>query len=131
MSGEKWKVVLAMFLAVIAVSVGEAMVAKGMKQSAAANASASSAYFRGFLSPQALIGMVLMAAYFALYALSLQWADMSFVLPLTALSYLLGTLLAKYYLGETVTTTRWAGTLIITLGVIVVGLGERSGHARP
>ena len=71
-----------------------------------------------------------MAAYFGLYMYALKSADLSFVLPLTAISYLLGAALARFYLHETVTPTRWIGALIITAGVVVVGLGESgsSGH---
>jgi drug/metabolite transporter (DMT)-like permease len=36
----------------------------------------------------------------------------------------LGALLAKYYLHETVTPVRWAGAFIITLGVILIGVGD-------
>jgi drug/metabolite transporter (DMT)-like permease len=72
-----------------------------------------------------------MALYFVLYMLALRWADLSFVLPLTALSYLLGAMLAKYYLHETVTPVRWLGAAIITLGVVVVGMGDSGASQRP
>ena len=71
-----------------------------------------------------------MASYFALYMFALKSADLSFVLPLTAISYLLGAGLSRYYLHEQVSPTRWIGALIITAGVIVVGLGESAGPGR-
>jgi drug/metabolite transporter (DMT)-like permease len=87
---------------------------------------------RGVLgNSHVLVGTVLMVAYFGLYMLALRWADLSFVLPLTALSYLLGATLARYYLGESVTPARWVGALVITVGVVIVGLGDSGASNRP
>jgi len=121
---DRLKVLLIMLVAVLAVSFGEALLSKGMKQSNSVHGELW-AQIRGVLTNwHVLAGMLLMTAYFGLYMLALRWADLSFVLPLTALSYLLGATLAKFYLGEAVTPARWIGALIITLGVIVVGLGD-------
>jgi drug/metabolite transporter (DMT)-like permease len=128
---EKLKVIVVMLLAVLAVSFGEALLAKGMKQSNEVTGGLW-AQARGLLGNVHVVGgTLLMAAYFGLYMLALRWADLSFVLPLTALSYLLGALLAKYYLGEHVTPVRWIGALIITVGVIIVGLGDKGAPHRP
>jgi uncharacterized membrane protein len=56
--------------------------------------------------------------------LALRGADLSFALPLTAGSYPLAALLAKYYLHEDVGTWRWVGTFLITVGVALVALGD-------
>ena len=128
MTGEKWKVVVVMLLATLAVSLGEALLSKGMKATNAAGPGAW-AQVRALLNWAVICGTVLMASYFGLYMLALKWADLSFVLPLTAVSYLLGAMLARYYLHENVTPTRWIGAIIITVGVIVVGFGESGGHA--
>ena len=110
-------------LATLAVSLGEALLAKGMKQTNSVTGDLW-AQIRGVLNPAVLIGTLLMTSYFVLYMLALKWADISFVLPFTALSYLIVALLAKFYLHETVTPSRWLGVAIIMLGVVVVGLGE-------
>jgi transporter family protein len=47
----------------------------------------------------------------------LSWADLSFVFPATSLIYVVGTLGAQFILKETVTLQRWAGTLLVCLGV--------------
>ena len=71
------------------------------------------------------IGVGLMAvAFFALLgALSLE--NVSFVVPVTALSYAAGTLGGKFFLGERVTIKRWAGVLLVCVGVTLVILGRR------
>lgn len=126
MTPEKWRVIGVMLLATLAVSVGETLLAKGMRGTNAA-APGFWAQARALLNWPVICGALLMAAYFGLYMLALKSADLSFVLPLTAVSYLLGAALARFYLHEQVTPTRWIGALIITLGVVVVGLGESGG----
>lgn len=124
MTADKAKVLVIMLIAVLAVSVGEAMLARGMKQSNTI-AGGVGGQIRGVLTNGHVVGgTLLMMLYFGMYMLALRWADFSFVLPLSALSYLLGALLAKYYLGETVSPVRWLGAIVITLGVVIVGLGS-------
>ena len=66
------------------------------------------------------LGITLMAlAFFSLLAL-LTWADVSFVVPATALNYVVGALGAKILLGERLGRMRWAGILLVTLGVAVI-----------
>ena len=123
MTPEKWRAMGVILLATLAVSVGETLLAKGMKQTNSVTGDLW-VQIRGVLNPAVVFGTMLMTAYFILYMLALKWADISFVLPFTALSYLIVAVLAKYYLHETVTTSRWLGVAIIMLGVVVVGLGE-------
>ncbi len=56
-------------------------------------------------------------------------ADLSFALPLTAASYPLAALLARFYLHEDIGLARGLGTLVITLGVAIVVLGESREQA--
>ncbi len=69
-------------------------------------------------------GLLLMAlAFFALLgALSLE--NVSFVVPVTALSYAAGTLGGKVFLGERVTARRWAGVILVCAGVTLVFIGR-------
>lgn len=68
-----------------------------------------------------LAGMTL--AFFSLLAI-LSVAKASFVFPATALSYVVGTLGGKLFLGETVTRQRWLGVLLVCLGVALVAIGK-------
>lgn len=68
-------------------------------------------------------GFALMTlSFFALLAL-LSWADVSFVVPATALSYAVGAFGAKFLLGERVNTTRWIGVFLVCAGVALVWAG--------
>lgn len=55
-------------------------------------------------------------SFFAFMAL-LSFAELSFAVPATAASYILETVLAKYVLNEQVGRKRWAGVLLVAVGV--------------
>lgn len=129
MTADKWKVIAVVLLATLAVSVGETLLAKGMKETNTVGPGLWT-QLRAVLNWAVICGTLMMMMYFGLYMLALKWADLSFVLPLTAVSYLLGATLARFYLHEQVSPTRWIGAVIITIGVIVVGIGESAGHGR-
>ena len=57
----------------------------------------------------------------------LGWADLTYVLPVTALGYVLSTALAAIFLGEVVSGKRWMGTGLIVLGTALVGAGAPRG----
>ena len=66
------------------------------------------------------IGITLMAlAFFALLGM-LSIENVSFVVPVTALSYAAGALGGKFFLGERVTPQRWAGVALVCVGVALV-----------
>lgn len=75
---------------------------------------------RTFRRGWAWLGMALMAVAFFSFLAVLSWADVSFVTPATASSYIFGALGAKCLLGERLTGVRWAGVLLVCLGVALV-----------
>lgn len=70
-----------------------------------------------------LIGSVIFLAvsFYAFLAL-LAVADLSFAVPATALSLVAETILARLVLKEHVTAARWAGTLLVALGVALLAI---------
>jgi len=68
-------------------------------------------------------GIAMMAiGFFCLLAL-LSWENVSLVVPATALSYAVGALGAKLFLGERVDRLRWLGVLLVVVGVALVWHG--------
>jgi ceramide glucosyltransferase len=63
------------------------------------------------------IGVGLLAISFYGFLTMLSWYPVSFVVPTTSLSYVLGAFGAKFLLGERLSPTRWAGVVLICLGV--------------
>lgn len=70
-------------------------------------------------------GLSMMAlAFFSLLAV-LSIENVSFVVPVTALSYAAGALGGVVFLGERVSGRRWIGVLLVCAGVTLVWLGKR------
>ncbi|MEQ1884204.1 MAG: EamA family transporter [Bryobacteraceae bacterium] len=70
-----------------------------------------------------MLGIVLMAISFYALLLLLSWQPVSFVIPASALSYVVGTVGAKYVLHEEISGSRWAGVLLVCIGVALVAKG--------
>jgi uncharacterized membrane protein len=121
--------VVLLLLIVVAGTGGELCVARAMQTVGTATDFRPAALLR--MIARALrvgwmgLGVLLMAvAFFSLLEMfSLE--NVSFVVPVTALSYGFGALGAKIFLGEQVTRKRWAGVLLVCLGVGLVVIGRR------
>lgn len=78
---------------------------------------------RAFRSGWMWLGLSLMAlSFFALLTL-LSWENVSFVVPVTALSYVLGAFGGKFLLGERIEARRWIGVVLVCVGVLLVCVG--------
>ena len=62
-------------------------------------------------------------AFFSMLALFTR-EDLSFVIPATALSYVVGTFGACFLLGEQVCWRRWVGVVLVALGVTLTIVGR-------
>jgi multidrug transporter EmrE-like cation transporter len=116
-----------LFIVILAGTGGEILSAHAMKQAARTQAVARPAVIallEAACRPAMWVGLALQAlAFFALLAL-LSWADLSFVVPVTALSYVVGAAGSVLFLRERVNRTRWAGVLLVCLGVAVMCASE-------
>jgi drug/metabolite transporter (DMT)-like permease len=116
-----------LLIVILAGTGGEIFVAHAMKQAARAQTVTPSpviALLNGAFRPAMWLGIALQAfAFFALLAL-LSWADLSFVVPATALSYVVGAAGSVLFLRERVNRTRWAGVLLVCLGVAFMCASE-------
>jgi len=68
-------------------------------------------------------GVPMMALSFYSLLILLSWEPISLVIPASALSYVVGTLGAKYILSEQVSAARWVGVLLVCAGVALVAAG--------
>lgn len=70
--------------------------------------------------PWMWLGIALMSlGFFSLLAI-LSFQEVSFVVPVSALSYPVGALGAKAFMGERVSRDRWIGISVVCLGVTIV-----------
>lgn len=70
------------------------------------------------------IGVTLMALAFFGFLGALSLDNVSFVVPVTALSYAASALGSGIFLGERVSRQRWAGVLLVCVGVALVFIGK-------
>jgi transporter family protein len=76
-------------------------------------------------SPYVLLGVILLIVWFVVFLGALSWLDLSYVLPMSSSTYILSALVAWLVLGESVSKGTWIGTLIVSVGVLLVGQSER------
>jgi drug/metabolite transporter (DMT)-like permease len=106
--------VLLLFIALK--QVGNLALAWGMKHLAESSSDAPLAFLRSVLNPYVLLGIGALIVALLVRIVLLSLSDLSFVLPVTAVGYVLSALLGKIVLHEEVTSTRWLGTLLIFAG---------------
>jgi len=117
----KIKVLVAMFFGVIFGALGNISLSRGMR--CVGNSGyecARDAVTGAVTQPYIVTGVLLLAAFLLLYLASLSWEDLSYVMPLTAGDYVLVTLLAFFILHEAVTPLRWAGSVLVATGIVLV-----------
>jgi drug/metabolite transporter (DMT)-like permease len=69
------------------------------------------------------LGIPMMASSFYALLILLSWNPISLVIPISAMNYVVGALGAKYILKEDVSGMRWAGVLLVCIGVLIVVTG--------
>jgi len=118
------KTAVVLVIAIAAQALGNVYLTKAMKSVTSGGGDVLTTAMRAASDPMVWLGTALLIVFFALYSAALSWADLSFVLPATAFGYVLNVAAGHYFLNETVTPARWAGSVVITLGVFLV---SRSG----
>jgi drug/metabolite transporter (DMT)-like permease len=78
-------------------------------------------YIRALFDPWVALGVALLIVWLLSHMTLLSWADLSYVLPVTSVGYVLTALAGRLWLNEQITLTRWAGIVLITIGVSMVG----------
>ncbi len=120
---------LFLFMIVVAGTGGELCVSRAMKVVGEVHDFRPAALvrfvFRAICVGWMWIGIAMMTlAFFSLLAM-LSIENVSFVVPLTALSYAAGALGAMLFLRERISPQRWLGVFIVCVGVTLVWLSRR------
>lgn len=102
-------------------AAGNLALAWGMKHDSEAVSANPLHYIRAMFDPFVAAGVVLLIVSLLTRMALLSRADLTFVLPVTAVGYILAAFLGKYFLHEVVTAERWAGTLLVFIGAALVG----------
>lgn len=78
-------------------------------------------YLRSMLDPFVAAGIAMLIVALLTRLALLSVADLSFVLPLTAIGYVLAAVLGKVFLHERVSPQRWLAVILIFGGAALVG----------
>jgi uncharacterized membrane protein len=116
---------LAMVLVmVVCANTGDLLLKRGMSRIGAVQLSLPglSHAFRLTISNGTIwVGIFFLTGFMVSYMTVLSWADYSYVMPAGAFGYAVLTFLAVIFLHEAVSTRRWAGVVLICIGVLLVG----------
>jgi drug/metabolite transporter (DMT)-like permease len=104
-------------------TAGDSLLARGMKELGGISLHNFSSLLLAILNPWVATGILLLLAFFSCYMSALSWADLTYVLPATSLSYVLVALVGHFRLHEEISPTRWLGIALIAAGVGFVAAG--------
>ncbi|HUB83364.1 MAG TPA: hypothetical protein VMB03_31405 [Bryobacteraceae bacterium] len=88
-------------------------------------------YLAVLFHPFVALGAILLILWMMSWMALLSWADLSYVLPATAIGYVLVALVGHFLLAEQIPVKRWAGIVLIVAGVALVSLGTPPRTHKP
>ncbi len=122
-----FRVLVAMTLAAASAALGQIFVRRGMLQVGSlenyAPIALVSYFWNALCNPNVIVGTVLNAAFYFLFLAALSWTNVTVALPMTAIEYGFAAILAIMMLKEQVSTVRWAGIVLVIVGVILIARG--------
>ncbi len=111
-------------------STGVVLLKKGMTRIGDMDGITISEIFRvcksGATSPQILLGVFFEALFFVCLLILMSKSDISFLWPLTGLSFVFATFAAIWFLGESVSAVRWAGVILIVVGAAFISYSQHA-----
>jgi drug/metabolite transporter (DMT)-like permease len=115
----RWKTRFFLALVIVSQPLGNLSLTLGMKHRAL---DSPLDYLVAIFSPHVALGIVLLIVWLLSRMALLSWADLSYVLPITSVGYIITTVIARTVLHEQISVTRWSGTLLIVAGTALVGM---------
>jgi drug/metabolite transporter (DMT)-like permease len=124
------KLLVVLFTALIFEAIGVVFLSKGLKQIGAAKSitvqEVGRLIGRGVTNRHILLGVFFEAIFFVGLLMLMSKSDVTFVWPLTSLSFVMTTFAAKFFLHEHVSSTRWAGVCLIMAGAALITWSEKT-----
>jgi drug/metabolite transporter (DMT)-like permease len=126
------KLLLILLIGLVFESTGVVLLKKGITQVGEMKSISLSEIIRvvkaGASNHQIWLGVLFEAIFFLCLLVLMSKSDISFLWPLTALSFVFSTLAAMWFLGERVSPTRWTGVIFIMIGAAFISYSE---HSKP
>jgi len=122
------KLLLILLIGLVFEATGVVLLKKGINQIGELKRMVPGEVFRiaksGIKNPTILLGIFFEALFFASLLLLMSRSDISFLWPLTALSFVMTTFAALIFLRESVSSLRWAGVVFIVIGAALISYSE-------
>jgi drug/metabolite transporter (DMT)-like permease len=113
-------------LVVLGSSIGDVLITKGMKEVGEISTLQPGALVliakRTITNKFFLGGVFFLAISYFSFLAALSLADLSLVVPATSIGFAIKTIGAKFFLKERITLVRWAGILLVCIGVALISL---------
>ena len=110
-------------------SIGDGLLKRGMEQVGPVDVHHLGLLWRALFNSYVVSGIVLLIGFFASFMTALSFADLTFVMPATAMGYVVTALLSRYWLHEQLSLSRWAGIAFIVGGVGFIAGGPSRTEA--
>jgi uncharacterized membrane protein len=101
--------------------LGNSFLSRGMQSVGELLSLSPIPYIRALFNPWVAVGVSFLILWLLSHMALLSWADLSYVLPVTSIGYVLVALVGRFVLHEQVSLARWAGITLIMAGVALVG----------
>jgi uncharacterized membrane protein len=117
------------WLVIVSNVLGNFSLSWGLRQCGRLLTETPLAYVRALFNPWVALGVSLLILWLLSHMALLSWADLSYVLPVTSVGYVLAALAGRLFLHEAISNWRWAGIALIVIGVSLVArtAPQRSG----
>lgn len=120
-------------VALVFEAIGVVFLSRGIKEIGAVSGISATTVVRvireGAANRNILLGILFEALFFAGLLMMMARGDVSFVWPLTSLSFVMTALAARWFLGEEISPVRWAGICLIVCGAGLVTWSEKGRGA--
>ncbi len=127
------KLLLILFIGLVFESTGVVLLKKGMTSIGEIDSVTPGEIARvvraGATNGQILLGVFFEALFFVCLLILMARSDISFLWPLTALSFVFATFAAILFLHEKVSPTRWAGVVLIMIGAALISYSQQVKEA--
>lgn len=128
------KIIIILIIGLICEAAGVVLLKKGIDQICRGKdvtvATIVPTVLKGATNINIVLGVALEAVFFACLLYMMSQREISFVWPLTSLSFVMTTLAAVFYLKEHVTPARWVGVALIMLGAGFITWSEKEKERR-
>lgn len=124
------KLLLILLVGLVFESTGVILLKKGMNAIGEMHGYTAAEVIRivkaGVTNPQILLGVFFEALFFICLLILMSRSEISFLWPLTALSFVFATFAAMWFLHEQVSLVRWIGVILIMIGAGFISYSEHS-----